>query len=651
VGVCTVAAEQPGNPVWAAAQTQLDLLVSARPQVVAFDPVDSGAPLTVGGTVTARASASSGLPVLYTSLTPAVCGVDPSSGLVSGLGAGACTVAANQAGDTRWAAAAQVQQTLSATLASQTLAFGAAPTLRVGGSATVRAVASSGLPVVYSSLTPAVCGVDPSSGLVSGFVAGACTLAANQAGNTRWAAAAQVQQTLGATLASQTLVFGAAPTLRVGGSATVQAVASSGLSVVYSSLAPAVCSVQASSGVVTGLAPGTCTLAANQPGDARWAPAPQALQTSTVAPNPHQTVSFSAAPTLTLGGTATVSARASSGLPVTYSSLTPTVCSVNLSTGLVSSFSLGDCTVAANQAGNASHNPAPQAVQTLAVQAPAGITVPGIPQGVTAKLDDRLSTVLVGVSSVDSGGTAISVYTVVSIPAAITVTSSTLPVKVNCPTDCSGYAFAVHASNALGRGGASAATPVLTLFEVVTTFYEPDTQPRNTLFSGTFTLNSTTGAVLNLIGTLTESMSGNASGSAPYYDMTQVTLAHPLQTWFDTALDGTFAATFAKNTSATFSTLNGNDGWSPAAGIANGGIYAGFPAPYSSSLKNSSVLIFVPRNPFDPLTPAQINKLAYADCAPGGMMGAVCMTGTSVAGYGSAGTMSGYPVSQTIRKR
>lgn len=63
-------------------------------------------------------------------------------------------------------------------------------------------------------------------------------------------------------------------------------------------------------------------------------------------------------------------------------------------------------------------------------------------------------------------------------------------------------------------------------------------------------------------------------------------------------------------------------------------------------------MIFVnTANPLAALTQAQINKLAYADCAPGGMMGAVCMTGTTVAGYGAIGTMSGYPVSQTMTKK
>jgi len=32
-------------------------------------------------------------------------------------------------------------------------------------------------------------------------------------------------------------------------------------------------------------------------------------------------------------------------------------------------------------------------------------------------------------------------------------------------------------------------------------------------------------------------------------------------------------------------------------------------------------------------------------------MGATCMTGTSEAGYGTVGTMGGYPLSQVTRRR
>ena len=51
-------------------------------------------------------------------------------------------------------------------------------------------------------------------------------------------------------------------------------------------------------------------------------------------------------------------------------------------------------------------------------------------------------------------------------------------------------------------------------------------------------------------------------------------------------------------------------------------------------------------DPTGPLSAAQINLLAYGDCAAGGMMGDTCMTG-----YRGRGTMGGYPVSQTISRQ
>jgi hypothetical protein len=79
------------------------------------------------------------------------------------------------------------------------------------------------------------------------------------------------------------------------------------------------------------------------------------------------------------------------------------------------------------------------------------------------------------------------------------------------------------------------------------------------------------------------------------------------------------------------------------------GLYYGFPGVNPG---NAYARIFVnSADPTAPLTQAQIDKLAYADCTSGGMMGATCMTGTTVAGYGTVGTMNGYPVSQTVTKQ
>lgn len=187
-----------------------------------------------------------------------------------------------------------------------------------------------------------------------------------------------------------------------------------------------------------------------------------------------------------------------------------------------------------------------------------------------------------------------------------------------------------------------AATAHEATYNVVTTFFEPDTQPKDTIFKGTFDYNEHTRTITNLQGQLSESMTGtNAS------DMVWLTLSNQLVSWYDAALGGTFAAAFKNADTKTFWTGMGGDGWSPAAGVAVGAVYNGFPVA-SKNPGNAYALIFVPDDPLTALNQAQINKLAYADCAPGGMMGAVCMTGTTLAGYGAVGSMSGYPVSQVI---
>jgi len=189
---------------------------------------------------------------------------------------------------------------------------------------------------------------------------------------------------------------------------------------------------------------------------------------------------------------------------------------------------------------------------------------------------------------------------------------------------------------------ASPAFAAVATYNVTTTWFEPDTQPKNSIFEGSFSYDSVTKTITSLAGKLSESMTGtNAS------NMTWLDLNYQLVSWYDSALGGTFAATFKNSNTNTFWTGLGGDGWSPQAGVDVGGIYYGYPRP-ANNPGNAYALIFVPDNPLTALTQAQIDKLAYADCAPGGMMGAVCMTGTSEAGYGVVGTMSGFPVSQVI---
>ena len=77
-----------------------------------------------------------------------------------------------------------------------------------------------------------------------------------------------------------------------------------------------------------------------------------------------QTIDFPALPDISPIGTVTLHATASSGLPVSYSSTTPTVCTVSGS--VVTPKAAGTCTIEAAQAGNADYNPAPPVSQSFA---------------------------------------------------------------------------------------------------------------------------------------------------------------------------------------------------------------------------------------------------------------------------------------------
>lgn len=194
-------------------------------------------------------------------------------------------------------------------------------------------------------------------------------------------------------------------------------------------------------------------------------------------------------------------------------------------------------------------------------------------------------------------------------------------------------------------------------YNITETFLEPETQPNNSIFKGSFTYDSSTHTISNLYGQLSESMTYAK-------DMVWLNLSNQLVSWYDSSLGGTFAAVFKNTNTNTFYNpggagprpVGGGDYWSPQVGADMGGIYYGFPKA-ANNPGNAYALIFVPDNPLAALTQAQIGKLAYADCVPtaaggmlagGGMMGAVCMTGTSLAGYGAIGTMAGYPVSEAI---
>lgn len=117
-----------------------------------------------------------------------------------------------------------------------------------------------------------------------------------------------------------------------------------------------------------------------------------------------QTISFAPLPDKLVGDPAfSVSATASSGLPVSFATLTATICTINGNT--VTLLNTGTCTLQADQAGNASFNPAPPVAQAFGVKSPQKSE-----QTITfgKPTDRRLGDLPFGLSASASSGLAVS---------------------------------------------------------------------------------------------------------------------------------------------------------------------------------------------------------------------------------------------------
>ena len=237
----------------------------------------------------------------------------------------------------------------------QTITFGTAPspTYSPSGSFQVSATASSGLLVAYSSLTTNVCTTNGSS-LINILTAGTCTVAANQAGDSNWSAAQQVTQDISIAKAGQTISFGTAPSpiFVASGTFTVSATASSGLPVTYSSLTTNVCTTSGGS-TITMQSAGTCTIAANQSGNANWNAAQQVTQDivlSSISPQ-EPLVAIATLSTILVNQTSTLTTQGGGGSGlITWKVVPGSPCT--LASNIVTGTGLGRCFVFAEKAGD-----------------------------------------------------------------------------------------------------------------------------------------------------------------------------------------------------------------------------------------------------------------------------------------------------------
>jgi CSLREA domain-containing protein len=205
-------------------------------------------------------------------------------------------------------------------------------------------------------------------------------LSASYAGNAAFATAGLTfvsPQLFNVAKTPQTVNFPVLANVSVGAPPVeAYATASSGLPLAFSVSGP--CSV--SNNVVVPIGTGSCTVTATQAGDAVYAAT--SVQRSFTIAAASQAIAFAPAPSgvtvgqplVTVSASSTNAGGAPSTNPITFSSLTPAICTTGPGANSVdvTLLAVGTCTIAANQAGGTGYNAAPQATQSFPVAASAG---------------------------------------------------------------------------------------------------------------------------------------------------------------------------------------------------------------------------------------------------------------------------------------
>ena len=394
-GECTVTASQAGNDTYAGeVVTRTFTIATNAPSAKADQTISFTAPpgKAYGDSdFDPGATASSGLPVTYSSSTPTVCTIV--SGKVHIVGAGTCTVTASQAGDANFN-----PQSLSRTftIAKGTLAVNANDQSKQYGTPNPALTYTlsgfkNGEDRGSANVTgEASCSIDTAAGPAAGTYAGAISCAPGTLSAPNYGFQSGAKGTLTINKADQGPIDFPAPAAKTYGDSDFDpgATASSGLPVTYSSSTPSVCTIVAGKVHIVGA--GECTVVASQAGNANFNP--QSLSRTFTIAKASQTISFTAPSGKTYGDPDfDPGATASSGLPVPYSSSTPTVCTIV--SGKVHIVGAGECTVVASQAGNADYNPQSLSRTFTVAKATLAVNVDNVsaPFGSTPSLSYTLS--------------------------------------------------------------------------------------------------------------------------------------------------------------------------------------------------------------------------------------------------------------------
>ncbi|MEQ8925887.1 MAG: Ig-like domain-containing protein [Fulvivirga sp.] len=362
-GTVEVEVSQAGNSNLNAASETVSFVVSdpaKTDQTITFGTIEDK---TFGDAdFTLQASASSGLTVDFSVVSGPI---SINGNIVTINGAGTATVAANQGGDNQYNPAPEVTQTFTIDKATQTITFDDIEDQIFGVDPfTISAVSSAGLGVEYSVVSGPI---SLSGATVSVNGTGVATIAANQSGNDNYLAATEVIQSFTIAKSDQTITIEPiADKLTTDDPFNVIATTTSGLALTYQILSgPA--SISGATISLDGQV-GNVVIRVSQAGNSNYNSAEAQINFDVVdqPDKQDQTITFEPLVEVTFGDPdIQLTATASSGLVVTYTSSDESVATVNGST--VKIIGAGITNITASQAGDDDFNAAVPVAQVLIV--------------------------------------------------------------------------------------------------------------------------------------------------------------------------------------------------------------------------------------------------------------------------------------------
>ncbi len=284
VGTVVVAGDQAGNANYTAApEVTQSVVVNDGSQTINFTAPSSPVLYGVSPIALSATGGGSGNAVIFSTVS--------GPGSISGntltiTGVGTVVVAADQAGNANYTAAPEVTQSVVVNVGSQTINFTAPSSPVLYGVSPIALSATgggSGNAVIFSTVS--------GPGSISGNTltitgVGTVVVAANQAGNSTYAAAPQVTQSVVVNDGSQTINFTAPSSPVFYGVSPIALSATGGGSgnTVTFSIVSGPGSITGNTLTITGV--GTVVVAADQAGNANYAAAPEVTQSVVVLPPP-----------------------------------------------------------------------------------------------------------------------------------------------------------------------------------------------------------------------------------------------------------------------------------------------------------------------------------------------------------------------------